>query len=93
MRIVEQKGWKAKEYFIQYTGVKIKISEVQFKLDYIEDRGIPMKSSQKTYEELQEEMNELVKELKMLLGQLNIEGISHEDLILLSMNLEPNDYK
>lgn len=76
------KNWIGKEYYIEYLNLKERITETTKKLSYCS--GFDKLS----IEELHEELETMVKQFRILMNQLKLEGVNLEDLILLGLGVE-----
>lgn len=84
--LLEGKSWLTQDYYNEYLELKVNISTLTDKLNHQHGRVTPLTEEQ--IQEIQSSLNQKVKRMKLVLEQLKLGGISHVDLILLSLGVQ-----
>lgn len=88
MGLFEQKSWLAQDFYNEYLELKTDIAERVKIVDY--QKHVSSTMTNAGLEELDMELHQKVKRLRFVLNQLKlVHGIALEDLILLSIGIDP----
>ena len=82
MGFLDCKGWIAQEFYNEYLDLKQDITTLNHYIFYRDSTP-----------EMEAELNDKIKMLKFVLNQLESNGVKMTDLILLSMNIDIDQFK